>query len=102
MLTSRWFFVSVTVITAFTPRFALADMDTNGKAALAKSNLHLTAPIERWDEAVPLGNGLLGGLLRFRDPFDSGNANWNHPDITRSGKYLECCLAPGEVLEGSL
>ncbi len=26
-------------------------------------NLKLTAPIDRWDEAVPLGNGLLGGLL---------------------------------------
>jgi len=27
------------------------------------SNLKLAAPIDRWDEAVPLGNGLLGGLL---------------------------------------
>ncbi|MBX3751178.1 MAG: glycoside hydrolase N-terminal domain-containing protein [Opitutaceae bacterium] len=26
-------------------------------------NLTLTAPIKTWDEAVPLGNGLLGGLL---------------------------------------
>ncbi len=26
-------------------------------------NLELTAPISRWDEAIPLGNGLLGGLL---------------------------------------
>ena len=26
-------------------------------------NLTLTAPIETWDEAVPLGNGLMGGLL---------------------------------------
>lgn len=26
-------------------------------------NLKLTAPITTWDEAVPLGNGLLGGLL---------------------------------------
>jgi alpha-L-fucosidase 2 len=29
----------------------------------ARSTLHLTAPITRWDEAVPIGNGLLGGLL---------------------------------------
>ncbi|MBN2294329.1 MAG: glycoside hydrolase N-terminal domain-containing protein [Pirellulales bacterium] len=36
-----------------------ADVDP----ALAKSNLKLTAPIDKWDEAVPLGNGLLGGLL---------------------------------------
>lgn len=27
------------------------------------SNLTLTAPIATWDEAIPLGNGLLGGLL---------------------------------------
>ena len=27
------------------------------------SNLNLTAPINRWDEAIPLGNGLTGGLL---------------------------------------
>ncbi len=26
-------------------------------------NLRLTAPIKSWDEAVPLGNGLMGGLL---------------------------------------
>ena len=26
-------------------------------------NLELTAPISSWDEAIPLGNGLLGGLL---------------------------------------
>lgn len=29
----------------------------------AQYNLVLTAPITTWDEAVPLGNGLLGGLL---------------------------------------
>ena len=27
------------------------------------SNLTLAAPIDRWDEAIPLGNGLVGGLL---------------------------------------
>jgi alpha-L-fucosidase 2 len=27
------------------------------------SNLNLPAPISRWDEAIPLGDGLLGGLL---------------------------------------
>ena len=27
------------------------------------SNLELSAPIDRWDEAIPLGNGLTGGLL---------------------------------------
>ncbi len=28
-----------------------------------EQNLRLTAPITTWDEAIPLGNGLLGGLL---------------------------------------
>ncbi len=37
----------------------------NLSAALpdAALNLKLTAPINTWDEAVPLGNGLMGGLL---------------------------------------
>ena len=30
-------------------------------------NLKLAAPIDTWDEAIPLGNGLLGGLLWGRD-----------------------------------
>lgn len=42
---------------------AIAAENTVGNAALAKSNLKLTAPIDKWDEAVPLGNGLSGGLL---------------------------------------
>ena len=29
----------------------------------AELNLVLQAPITTWDEAVPLGNGLMGGLL---------------------------------------
>ncbi len=29
----------------------------------ATLNLRLTAPINSWDEAIPLGNGLMGGLL---------------------------------------
>ena len=33
----------------------------NGPKAI--SDLQLTAPIDRWDEAIPLGNGLMGGLL---------------------------------------
>src|SRR5450759_2741070 len=29
----------------------------------ASLNLKLQAPIKTWDEAIPLGNGLLGGLV---------------------------------------
>ena len=32
-------------------------------AAPEPMRLTLAAPIEKWDEAIPLGNGLLGGLL---------------------------------------
>jgi len=34
-----------------------------GEAAYAPVDLVLEAPIARWDEALPLGNGLTGGLL---------------------------------------
>ena len=38
------------------PILAAADRDDAMK-------ITLTAPITSWDEAIPLGNGLLGGLL---------------------------------------
>jgi alpha-L-fucosidase 2 len=41
---------------------ALAAASGQG-APPASSDLHLVAPIKTWDEALPLGNGLLGGLL---------------------------------------
>lgn len=36
---------------------------TSPWAPAPEENLRLNAPIDRWDEAVPLGNGTLGGLL---------------------------------------
>ena len=33
------------------------------RAPLPRHNLALTAPIDQWDEAIPLGNGLMGALL---------------------------------------
>jgi len=44
----------------------------------AELNLRLTAPITTWDEAIPLGNGLLGALLwgetnRLRISLDRGD-----------------------------
>ncbi len=55
-------------------------------------SLTLAAPIERWDEAIPLGNGLLGGLLwgqgnEIRLSMDRGGL-WDlrrHPSYTRPG-----------------
>jgi len=41
------------------PSGSFADPATSRPA----SQLDLAAPIDRWDEAIPLGNGLLGGLL---------------------------------------
>jgi len=37
--------------------------ESGPNAPAPASNLNLSAPIDRWDEAVPLGNGLMGGLL---------------------------------------
>lgn len=50
------------------PSFSLAAIAllyplTTVPAQDARSGLMLQAPISRWDEAIPIGNGLLGGLL---------------------------------------
>ncbi len=50
-------------VLAALPAVAPAAEKTSHLAPDPASNLELTAPIDRWDEAVPLGNGLLGGLL---------------------------------------
>ena len=59
-------------------------------AAPEPMRLTLDAPIEKWDEAIPLGNGLLGGLLWGKDnelrlSLDRGDL-WDlrqHPIYTR-------------------
>ncbi|MCA9767657.1 MAG: glycoside hydrolase N-terminal domain-containing protein [Gemmatimonadetes bacterium] len=38
-------------------------LPAHGAAQDARSGLRLQAPITTWDEAIPVGNGLLGGLL---------------------------------------
>jgi len=43
--------------------FSLASSTHRGCLRLSSLVLVLAAPITTWDEAVPLGNGLLGGLL---------------------------------------
>lgn len=52
-------------VLAFSSTALAADTDKRETATgpAAQSNLELTAPIERWDQAIPLGNGLTGGLL---------------------------------------
>ncbi len=55
-----------------------------------EENLRLSAPITTWDEAVPLGNGLLGGLL------------WGEGDLLRlsldRGDLWDERPAPGDPL----
>jgi alpha-L-fucosidase 2 len=46
-----------------TRTFPAADGCATSTMPASSMNLKLTAPIKTWDEAVPLGNGLLGGLL---------------------------------------
>jgi len=41
----------------------LAGAKTSGEIRKAAMQLRIAAPIHRWDEAIPLGNGLMGGLL---------------------------------------
>ena len=58
--------------------------------------LNLQAPIEKWDEAIPLGNGLTGGLLwgggnEIRLSLDRGDL-WDlrtHPGFTTPGFTYE-------------
>ncbi len=87
----------------------------DSETAVGRSNLDLAAPIERWDEAVPLGNGLLGGLLwgegrnvklsldrgdiwDCRMPEKTRNPDWNYATLCRlvAGKKYEEML---EVFE---
>ena len=51
-------FNCVIVVAAALPWVAMA-----GPLPDSALNLKLAAPIASWDEAIPLGNGLLGGLL---------------------------------------
>ncbi len=58
--------IVIAMLSAIAPAAAPAaepDLLGLGPAPEAKLNLRLKAPINTWDEAVPLGNGLLGGLL---------------------------------------
>ena len=48
---------------AETGRTLKASLPDNPALPEATLNLRLAAPIKAWDEAVPLGNGLMGGLL---------------------------------------
>jgi alpha-L-fucosidase 2 len=52
--------VSLLALATFAPCLCAAPV---GFPPPATQNLVLTAPIKSWDEAVPLGNGLTGGLL---------------------------------------
>lgn len=51
-----WFFVVCCCLASWT-------VPTQADLPDASLNLSLKAPIKTWDEAVPLGNGLMGGLL---------------------------------------
>lgn len=57
---------------------ALSFSPATGAEPDASLDLQLAAPIQTWDEAIPLGNGLLGGLLwgegnRLRLSLDRGD-----------------------------
>ena len=54
-----------TLTCVFAVALSVAALAVDGLGA-EPYRLQLAAPIETWDEAVPLGNGLTGGLL-WRD-----------------------------------
>ncbi len=66
------------------------------KGSDASFQLNLQAPIDKWDEAIPLGNGLTGGLLwgggnEIRLSLDRGDL-WDlraHPGFTAPGFTYE-------------
>lgn len=76
------------------PAVALAIAACAGEAEHGKpSELRLAAPIARWDEALPLGNGLLGGLVwgggdTLNVSLDRGDL-WDLrvPETLRSGEW---------------
>jgi alpha-L-fucosidase 2 len=62
------------------------------------SDLRLAAPIDRWDEAIPLGNGLVGGLLygngaSLKLSLDRGDL-WDLrvPETIKSGPWTHATL----------
>ena len=62
--TERVAFAALLILASSSTAVALeADEPETIAGPAAASNLELAAPIDRWDEAIPLGNGLTGGLL---------------------------------------
>lgn len=83
------FSVSLAILLAV---FNCASRAQEKKGADASFRLNLQAPIDKWDEAIPLGNGLTGGLLwgednEIRLSLDRGDLwdNRPHPGFTAPG-----------------
>ena len=63
MKTLRFALMSVGTLMCVLTCSAAENVQPGAAVPPADQNLVLAAPITTWDEAVPLGNGLLGGLL---------------------------------------
>ena len=63
MKTLRFALMSVGTLMCVLTCSAAENVQPGAAVPPADQNLVLAAPITSWDEAVPLGNGLLGGLL---------------------------------------
>lgn len=77
-LASAWLRFAPCVFVLLAAARSAAGADTAGSTPAASLNLRLEAPIASWDEALPLGNGLMGGLLwgsdnTLRLSFDRGD-----------------------------
>ena len=94
-------FLFVSVVLLLTEAL-FTSCSTDRKETEAAFRLDLKAPIDKWDEAIPLGNGLTGGLLwgegnEIRLSLDRGDL-WDlrpHPGFTAPGFTYEtvCSMA---------
>ena len=87
--------------------FSLTLFFSTLKAQDAAMRMELDGPIDRWDEAIPLGNGLIGGLLwgegnQIRISLDRGGLwdNRPHPITLRDAwnySHLKQWVAEGNI-----
>ena len=93
----RWTFILTCVVAVALPNVVQAAE----APAVEPYRLPLAAPIKTWDEAVPLGNGLTGGLLWGYDntinlSLDRGDL-WDErlPEIYRQDNWSVSSSQPG-------
>lgn len=99
---SPFVFLGVAALTCALTCSAAENKQPTAAFPPADQNLVLAAPITTWDEAVPLGNGLLGGLLWGEDntvrlSLDRGDL-WDERPAAEKDWWKNCTYAQGKQL----